>query len=36
MIAVSPKGDVAWSFNTAGMYRACAKEGDSEPVVALW
>src|SRR5690606_34799866 len=31
VIAVSPSGDMAWSFNTAGMYRA--KIADGQPLV---
>lgn len=31
VIAVSPKGEIAWSFNTSGMYRAKIAEG--QPLV---
>jgi L-asparaginase / beta-aspartyl-peptidase len=27
VIVISPKGDVAWSFNTPGMYRASTGAG---------
>ena len=35
IIAVDPKGDVAWSFNTSGMYRARQVEGGA-PVVQIF
>jgi beta-aspartyl-peptidase (threonine type) len=31
VIAVAPDGQMAWSFNTSGMYRA--RIGDAEPLV---
>jgi L-asparaginase / beta-aspartyl-peptidase len=27
VIVISPKGDIAWSFNTSGMYRASTAAG---------
>jgi beta-aspartyl-peptidase (threonine type) len=35
IIAVTPKGDMAWSYNTSGMYRARASS-TSKPVVAIF
>jgi len=35
LIAVSPQGEIAWSFNTSGMYRASAAE-DRAPVVSIY
>jgi beta-aspartyl-peptidase (threonine type) len=35
LIAVAPDGEIAWSYNTAGMYRASAAEGRA-PVVAIY
>ena len=35
VIALTADGDVAWSYNTAGMYRASAAEGRA-PVVAIY
>ncbi len=35
VIAVAPDGQMAWSFNTSGMYRARAAEGQA-PVVAIY
>lgn len=35
LVAVSASGDVAMSFNTTGMYRACMKEGGSEEI-GIW
>lgn len=32
IIAVGPKGEMAWSFNTSGMYRARAAEGQATVV----
>jgi beta-aspartyl-peptidase (threonine type) len=29
VIAVAPDGQIAWSFNTTGMYRARAAEGQA-------
>jgi beta-aspartyl-peptidase (threonine type) len=34
-IAVAPDGEIAWSFNTSGMYRASAAAGRA-PVVAIY
>jgi beta-aspartyl-peptidase (threonine type) len=31
VIALSPQGDMAWSFNTSGMYRA--RIADGQPLV---
>jgi len=31
-IAITPAGDMAWSFNTEGMYRARAADGKSVEV----
>ena len=35
VIALTAQGDIAWSFNTSGMYRARLSEG-GEPVVAIY
>lgn len=35
VIAVAPDGQIAWSFNTTGMYRARAAEGQA-PVVGIY
>lgn len=35
IITVGPGGDVAWSFNTSGMYRAKLSQG-AKPVVAIF
>ena len=35
IIALTAEGDIAWSFNTPGMYRARLSEG-GEPVVAIY
>jgi beta-aspartyl-peptidase (threonine type) len=35
IIALTAEGDIAWSFNTPGMYRARLTEG-GEPVVAIY
>ncbi|WP_417480030.1 isoaspartyl peptidase/L-asparaginase family protein [Maricaulis maris] len=35
IVALTPGGEIAWSFNTPGMYRARLSEG-GEPVVAIY
>lgn len=35
IVALTPDGQIAWSFNTPGMYRAALTEG-GEPVVAIY
>lgn len=35
VIAIAPDGQIAWSFNTSGMYRASAGEGRA-PVVSIY
>ncbi|MEA1942041.1 MAG: isoaspartyl peptidase/L-asparaginase [Pseudomonadota bacterium] len=35
IVALTPDGEIAWSFNTPGMYRARLSEG-GEPVVAIY
>lgn len=35
VIAVTPGGQIAWSFNTSGMYRARAAEGQA-PVISIY
>jgi beta-aspartyl-peptidase (threonine type) len=35
VIAIAPDGQMAWSFNTEGMYRARLAEG-GEPLVAIY
>jgi L-asparaginase / beta-aspartyl-peptidase len=35
LIAIAPDGEMAWSFNTQGMYRARLKEG-GKPVIAVY
>ena len=35
IVALTANGDIAWSFNTAGMYRASLSEG-GEPVVSIY
>lgn len=35
IIAVTPDGQLTWSFNTTGMYRARQREG-GEPIVAIY
>ena len=35
IVALAPGGEIAWSFNTPGMYRARLSEG-GEPVVAIY
>ena len=35
VIVISPKGDIAWSFNTAGMYRAKVS-ADSTPQISIF
>lgn len=35
VVALTPQGDIAWSFNTPGMYRARLSEG-GEPVIAIY
>jgi beta-aspartyl-peptidase (threonine type) len=35
IVALTAEGDIAWSFNTPGMYRARLSEG-GEPVVAIY
>jgi beta-aspartyl-peptidase (threonine type) len=35
IIALSPAGDIAWSFNTPGMYRARLSSG-GEPLIAIY
>jgi beta-aspartyl-peptidase (threonine type) len=35
VIAITPDGQLAWSYNTSGMYRARAAEGQA-PVVAIY
>ena len=32
IIAVAPDGQVAWSFNTSGMYRARAAKGEATSI----
>ncbi len=35
IVALTPSGDIAWSFNTPGMYRASWRAGEA-PVVAIY
>lgn len=35
IVALTPQGDIAWSFNTPGMYRASLRAGE-DPVVAIY
>ncbi len=35
VIAVNTRGEIAWSFNTSGMYRACAADGVA-PYVGMY
>jgi beta-aspartyl-peptidase (threonine type) len=36
VIAVSPRGEMAWSFNTPGMYRARASADAPTPVISIY
>ncbi|HEX6771538.1 MAG TPA: isoaspartyl peptidase/L-asparaginase, partial [Acidobacteriaceae bacterium] len=35
VIAIAPDGEMAWSFNTPGMYRARMSQG-SQPTIAIY
>jgi beta-aspartyl-peptidase (threonine type) len=36
VIAIAPDGQMAWSFNTSGMYRARVSEGGEKPVISIY
>jgi beta-aspartyl-peptidase (threonine type) len=36
IIAISPRGEMAWSFNTSGMYRARASADAPTPVISIY
>lgn len=36
IIAISPRGEMAWSFNTSGMYRARASAAAPTPVISIY